>query len=151
MQYTFTFEGNLGDTPELRVTPSGVPVAKLSVGHSTRYRTADGAWADGKTTWITVTCWRQLAERVANLKKGDTVIVDACDDLSAWAYTVQATGKPAARLQVTASNVAVSLRFSDAVSQRAARTARPDEMQDPWAADEQAADTADELVLEPAA
>jgi single-strand DNA-binding protein len=145
MQFTFTFEGNLGDAPELRVTPSGVTVAKMSVGHNTRYRTADGTWADGKTTWITVTCWRQLAERVANLKKGDTVIVDARDDLAAWAYTVQATGKPAARLQVTASNVAVSMRFADAASQRTPRTARTDEMEDPWAADEPAIDTAAEL------
>lgn len=134
MQFTFTFEGNLGSAPELRVTPSGVAVAKMSVGHNTRRRNAAGEWVNGDPIWIDVTCWRDLAERVANLSKGDTVIVDARDDLSAWAFLAQATNKPAARLQVTANNVAVSMRFADATSNRTTRAAgRSDDMQDPWA------------------
>ncbi|GAA0812122.1 single-stranded DNA-binding protein [Spirilliplanes yamanashiensis] len=133
MQYTFTFEGNLGSAPELRFTPSGVAVAKMSVGHNTRRRTADGKWVNGPTLWIDVTCWRELAERVAQLRKGDTVVVDARDDLSAWAYLAQSTEKPAARLQVTANNVAVSMRFAEATASRTPRAAATDDMDDPWA------------------
>ncbi|HLL67508.1 MAG TPA: single-stranded DNA-binding protein [Micromonosporaceae bacterium] len=136
MQFTFTFEGNLGSAPELRFTPSGVAVAKMSVGHNTRRRNQSGEWVNGSTVWIDVTCWRDLAERVANLSKGDTVIIDARDDLSAWAYLAQATNKPAARLQVTANNVAVSMRFAEATANRTARPAGPDDMDDPWAGTE---------------
>ena len=133
MQFTFTLEGNLGSAPELRLTPSGVAVAKMSVGHNTRRRNTAGERVNGPTLWIDVTCWRELAERVANLSKGDTVIVDARDDLSAWAYLNQNTNKPAARLQITANNVAVSMRFAEATANCAARPAGPDDMEDPWA------------------
>jgi single-strand DNA-binding protein len=133
MQFTFTFEGNLGSAPELRVTPSGVAVAKMSVGHNTRRRTSAGEWVNGPTLWVDVTCWRELAERVANLNKGDTVIVEARDDLSAWAYLNQNTNKPAARLQVTANNVAVSMRFAEATANRTPHPAGPQDMEDPWA------------------
>jgi single-strand DNA-binding protein len=133
MQFTFALEGNLGSAPELRVTPSGVAVAKMSVGHNTRRRNQAGEWVNGPTLWIDVTCWRELAERVANLKRGDTVIVEARDDLAAWAYLNQTTSKPAARLQVTANNVAVSMRFAEATANRSTRAAGPDDMDDPWA------------------
>ena len=48
MQFTFTFEGNLGSAPEVRFTPSGVAVAKMSVGHNTRRRNA-AATSSGTT------------------------------------------------------------------------------------------------------
>jgi single-strand DNA-binding protein len=146
MLFTFTIEGNLGAAPELRHTPSGVPVAKISVGHNTRRRNQSGEWVNGPTVWIDVTCWRELAERVANLTKGDTVIVDARDDLSAWPFTVQATGSPAARLQVTANNVAVSMRFAEATANRTPSPTGPDPMDDPWAGtDAQAPDSPAEI------
>ncbi|GGJ75628.1 hypothetical protein GCM10010123_02020 [Pilimelia anulata] len=137
MQFNLTFEGNLGADPELRVTPSGVSVARMSVGHSTRRRDAkSGEWENGPTVWIEVTCWRELADRVAGLKRGDTVIVDGRNDLSAWAYTVQASGKPAAKLQVTANNVSVSMRFAEAASLRKPRTTVAPDNEDMWAGTE---------------
>ncbi|GAA2522690.1 single-stranded DNA-binding protein [Pilimelia columellifera] len=145
MQFTFNFEGNLGADPELRVTPSGVMVAKMSVGHSTRRRTTAGEWENGPTVWVEVTCWRELAERVSQLKRGDTVIVDARDDLAAWAYTNQGSGKAAAKLQVTANNVAVSMRFAEAQALRKQRNVVADN-DDPWAgADAQVPDSPAEI------
>jgi single-strand DNA-binding protein len=140
MQFQLTFEGNLGSAPELRFTPAGKAIAKLSVGHSTRRRTAAGEWVDGPTVWIEVTCWETLAERVATLNRGDTVLVEARDDLTAWAYLNQNTDKPAARLQVTAANVAVSMRFAAAQSLRTAKPAATAEVEDPWA-DAESTDT----------
>jgi single-strand DNA-binding protein len=148
MQFTLTLEGNLGSAPELRFTPAGVAVARMSVGHNTRRRNQAGEWVNGPTMWIDVTCWRELAERVARLSKGDTVIVDARDDLSAWPYLAKADNKPAARLQVTATNVAVSLRFADATAQRTQRPTGPADMDDPWAGTDvpdSPAEIADEL------
>ncbi|MFK3983074.1 single-stranded DNA-binding protein [Micromonospora sp. NPDC050397] len=131
MLFSFTFEGNLADEPELRYSPAGKAVCKLRVGHNTRRRTTAGEWVNGPTMWVTVTCWEALAERVAeSAKKGDTVIVDARDDLTVWAYLNQTTEKPAGQLQVTAANVALSMRFAAAQSQR---TAKPATEQDPWA------------------
>ena len=126
MQFTFTFEGNLAADPELRITESGKAICRMRVGHNTRRRTTAGEWVNGPTMWVTVTAWETLAERAAELRKGDTVIVDARDDLSVWAYTHQANNAPAGQLQVTAANISLSLRFKPAQSVTADSTAGDD-------------------------
>ncbi|GAA2758607.1 single-stranded DNA-binding protein [Actinopolymorpha rutila] len=41
-----------------------------------RYDRNQGGWVDGQTTYVTVVCWRTLAENVAgSLHKGDPVVV----------------------------------------------------------------------------
>jgi single-strand DNA-binding protein len=127
MQFTFTFEGNLAEDAELRFTPTGKAVCKLRVGHNTRRRTTTGEWVNGPTMWVTVTAWVTLAERAADLGKGDIVTIDARDDLSTWAYLNQATNSPAAQLQVTAVNIALSLRFNGATSTPAPTAASVDD------------------------
>jgi single-strand DNA-binding protein len=117
MLYSFTIEGNITRAPELRVTPQGTAVAQFTMVRNARRRDAKGNWVDGRAVWLTVTCWRGLAERVADLRKGDTVIVEAADDLHAEAYN------GSANLRVTANNVAVSMRFAEA---RSLRTPRPE-------------------------
>lgn len=51
--------GRLGADPEVRYTPSGTPVANLSLAVEDRW--------NGKvtTSWLRVVCWRKLAEIVA--------------------------------------------------------------------------------------
>ena len=120
MLFDFKFEGNLAADPELRFTPTGKAVTKLRVAHNTRRRTNEG-WVDGTPMFITVTAWEDLAERVADLHKGDTVIVEARDDLSIWSFINQDTQKAGGQLQVTAANVALSLRFKGATAVRADR------------------------------
>lgn len=115
MLFTFMIEGNLGENPELRKTRDGKNVAQLRVGRTSR-RVRDGEWVDAHTTWVTVTAWEELAERCMSLKKGDTVVVTGRDDLRPWAYTRRADGEAAAELQVTASNIALSMRFKSAES-----------------------------------
>jgi single-strand DNA-binding protein len=124
MQFTLTFEGNLAADSELRITESGKAICKFRVGHKTRRRNPAGEWVNGKTMWVTVTAWETLAERVAELFKGDTVIIDARDDLNAWAYLNQEHNTPAAQFQVTAVNVSLSLRFNGATSPRSHRRQR---------------------------
>lgn len=133
MHFNFTFEGNLADEPELRFTETGRAVCRLRVGHNTRRRSNAGEWVNGPTMWVTVTAWEALAERIAgSLHKGDTVLVDGRDDLSVWAYVNQNNDKPAGQLQVTAANVALSLRFNPARSERADKPAAGE---DSWAHD----------------
>jgi single-strand DNA-binding protein len=128
MQFTLTFEGNLAADPELRITESGKAVCKFRVGRNTRRRNPAGEWVNGNTMWVTVTAWETLAERVAELSKGDTVI-DARDDLNAWAYLNQEHNTPAAQIQVTAANVSLSLRFNGVTNTPAPTATSVD---DPW-------------------
>lgn len=59
--------GNLVADPELRFLPSGQAVAKLRIACSDRRKNKDtGVWEDGDTTYLSITCWRQLAENTAN-------------------------------------------------------------------------------------
>ena len=115
MQFDLTIEGNVAEAPELRFLPSGKALAKFRLGHNTRRRTTAGEWVDGPTVWFTVAVWEALAERVVeSIRKGDTVTVNARNDLSVFAYINQSTQKAAGELQITAANVAISLRFAEA-------------------------------------
>lgn len=65
--------GNVGGSVEFR--NNGVPVATFRLAHTPRVRRND-LWVDAPTTWITVTCFRSLAENVAaSVHKGHPVLV----------------------------------------------------------------------------
>lgn len=94
--------GNLGGDPELRYTPSGVPVTSFNVAVNRRW-TDDQGKAQEETTWFRVSAWRKQAE-VANqyLRKGRQVMV--IGRVSARAYTA-ANGEAKASLEVTADTI----------------------------------------------
>ena len=68
--------GHLGRDPEMRYTPSGVPVTTLSVATNRNWTNADGTPGE-ETCWFRVSCWNRMAE-VTNqyLKKGRMVMVE---------------------------------------------------------------------------
>jgi len=69
-----TLIGNLVDDPELRFTPSGVAMTKVRFAVNKRYQ-KDGEWQE-ETSFFGGTCWRDLAENVAeSLQKGLRIIV----------------------------------------------------------------------------
>lgn len=72
-----TMLGNVVDTPKLRRTKNGHFVANFRVASTPRrYDREQGAWVDGKTLFVTVTCWRALGENVArSLRKGQPIVV----------------------------------------------------------------------------
>jgi single-strand DNA-binding protein len=72
---TTTIVGNLTETPELRFTPNGAPVANFTVAVTPRRPDGQGGWEDGETSFLRCTAWRSLAENVAELGKGTRVIV----------------------------------------------------------------------------
>ncbi len=68
--------GNLGKDPELRYTPSGVPVATFSLATSERFKDRNGQQQE-KTEWHNVVAWRQLAEICGKyLHKGKQVYIE---------------------------------------------------------------------------
>ena len=62
--------GRLGQDPELRYTPSGKAVARMSVAVNERYGENE------RTYWFPVICWNGLGETVSQyLHKGSKVAV----------------------------------------------------------------------------
>ena len=94
--------GNLGTDPEMRFTPSGIPVTSFRVAVNRRWTDSNGELRE-KTTWFRVTAWRKLAEQCNQyLSKGRLVLVEGEIDASAW---LDNEGQPRATLELTARNV----------------------------------------------
>lgn len=69
--------GHLGKNPELRVTPTGKSVCRLSVATSNRtFDKKTQKWVDKDPDWHNVIIWGELAEKVAQeFSKGDAIMV----------------------------------------------------------------------------
>lgn len=103
MYQQITLIGNLGNEPELRYTPSGVPVVSFNLAVNKSWTDAEGGKQD-KTTWFRVTAWRKLAEIAAQyLAKGKQVlIVGELEDARAF---TDRDGNNRASLEVTAQTI----------------------------------------------
>jgi single-strand DNA-binding protein len=76
--------GNLGKDPEVKYTPSGTPVAKLTIATNERYKDKNGQWQD-RTEWHNVVLWQRLAEIAGEyLKKGGKVYVEGRLQTRSW-------------------------------------------------------------------
>lgn len=128
-----TIEGNLTDEPELRFTPQGVPVASFTVAANSRRRAPDGSWQDGDPLFLRVTCWRQLAENVADsLHRGTSVVV--VGELKQNSYEDR-EGNKRTSYEVNAQNVGPSLRYATTDVKKVGREQPQQQQQitDPWA------------------
>src|SRR6266852_5312782 len=68
--------GNLGKDPEVKYTPSGVPVAKFSIATNERFKDKAGEWQD-RTEWHNIVVWQRLAEIIGEyVKKGSKVYIE---------------------------------------------------------------------------
>jgi len=73
-----TIIGWLAANPICRTTSGGVPVSSLRVGCTPRrFDKSVGQWQDMPSMFITVNCWRGLADnvRVSDMKLGQPVII----------------------------------------------------------------------------
>lgn len=76
MYQKVTIVGNLGNDPEMRYTPSGVPVTRFSVATNRRWTGPEGDSRE-ETAWFRVSAWRRLAETCNQyLSKGRQVLVE---------------------------------------------------------------------------
>ena len=118
-----TFVGNLTDDPELRYTGGGTPVATLRVASNRRWTGRDGQQQE-ETTFMNVNAWRDLAENASeSLSKGDRVIIigrvkvrnyENKDNQTVWVTEIEA------------DEIAPSLRWAKATTQRANRSSDGD-------------------------
>lgn len=125
MYHTIIIVGNLGRDPEMRYTPSGLPVTSFSVA-SNRTFTRDNQQVK-ETIWFKVTTWGKQAETCNNyLKKGSKVLIEGRltpgDNGSPRMWTAQ-DGTSRSSYDVTANTV----RF---LSSRGGEDEMPDAMID---------------------
>jgi len=72
-----TMVGNVVADIRQATTKQGVDVASFRFASTERrYDRGKGLWVDGETNYVTVNCWRQLAQNVLEcVHKGDPVVV----------------------------------------------------------------------------
>lgn len=76
--------GNLGKDPEVKYTPSGVPVAKFSLATNERYKDKSGEWQD-RTEWHNLVAWQRHAEIIGEyVKKGSKIYIEGRLQTSSW-------------------------------------------------------------------
>src|SRR5262245_26865504 len=137
--------GNLGKDPEVKYTPSGVPVAKFSLATNERYKDKGGEWQE-RTEWHNIVAWQRLAEIVGEyVKKGSKIYVEGRLQTSSWED--KQSGEKKYRTEIIAQDlVLLGGRGEGDAEGRASRGAAASAGLDqrPAPADEHAAEITDE-------
>ena len=121
MDNSVTLVGNLVDDPELRVTPSGVALAKLRFAVNRRYQ-RNGEWQED-TSFFTGTCWRDMAENVAeSLTKGTRVVLNGRLEQRSWETQ---DGDKRSVVEIQIDEIGPSLRWATASVTRTPRASGP--------------------------
>jgi len=93
--------GNLTRDPELRVTPQGLSICKLSIAVNRNYKTANGEEQE-ETTYVDVDAFGKPAEIISKyMAKGRPILVDGRLKTDSW--TNQA-GEKRSKLKVVLEN-----------------------------------------------
>ena len=76
--------GNVGADPEVKYTPSGIPVGKFTLATNERFKNKSGEWQD-RTEWHNIVAWQRLAEIVGEyVSKGSKVYIEGKLQTSSW-------------------------------------------------------------------
>jgi single-strand DNA-binding protein len=115
-----TITGNCTRDPELRYTNNGMQIATFGVAINQRKRNDSGQWEDGETSYFDVTCFRELAENVAeSVSKGTRVIVAGNLKQRSWETP---DGDRRSKVEIIADEVGPSLRWATASIERMGRS-----------------------------
>ncbi len=81
-----TLVGNVATDVRTTTSQAGVPISSFRIASTTRrFERGRGGWSDLDTLYVTVVCWRALAEHVAaSLAKGDPVVVHGRLRMRQW-------------------------------------------------------------------
>lgn len=114
--------GYVAREPKYRKTHNGYSYTSLRVGYTPRRVDRDsGEWSDGGTSFVTVFCWRGLADNVATcVRKGDPVVVKG--KLQVRPY-INKDGASRVAVEIEASSLGHDLARGVANFQRAHRAA----------------------------
>ncbi|MYI15259.1 MAG: single-stranded DNA-binding protein, partial [Acidimicrobiaceae bacterium] len=102
---TVTVVGNVTRDPELRFAQSGMAIAQFGLAWNRRRQDQED-----EVSFFDVTCFRQLAENVAeSLKKGARVVVYGTLQQRSWEND---QGDRRSKVEILADDVAPSLRWA---------------------------------------
>lgn len=119
MTANVTLVGNLTADPTLRFTPSGAPVATFGLAVNRRWKGQNDQWQE-QVSFFNVTCWRDLAQNVAeSVDKGTRVVVSG--RLEQRSYENR-EGEKRSVVEVTADDIGPSLRWATAAVHRNQRS-----------------------------
>lgn len=114
-----TVSGVVASDPRAMVLDNSVRITNFRLASTSRRRDRAGQWVDGDTTWLNVTCWRNLAANAAmSIRKRDRVIVHG--RLRVRPYTT-AEGVERLAVEVEADSVGHDLAFGTSVYTRVRR------------------------------
>lgn len=122
---TVTIIGNATREPEVRHTNSGFTIASFGVAINQRKKNAStGEWEDGDPSYFDVTCFRELAENVAEtITKGSRVIVAGTLRQSSWETP---EGDKRSKVEIIADEVGPSLRWATATIEKVGKSGAPE-------------------------
>ena len=112
---TVTVVGNVTRDPELRFAQSGMAIAQFGLAWNRRRQDQED-----EVSFFDVTCFRQLAENVAeSLKKGARVVVYGTLQQRSWEND---QGDRRSKVEILADDVAPSLKWATAAVTRNERS-----------------------------
>lgn len=117
--------GNVATTPRYLQTDEGLSITSFRIASTARkFDRGTQRWVDGETTFLTVTCFRGLADNVAvSLDKGQRVIVNGKLRVKPWARD----GKSGTNVEIDAWSVGHDLSFGTATFNRVVRIDKADQ------------------------
>jgi single-strand DNA-binding protein len=111
--------GVVASDPRAVVLDNNVRITSFRLASTRRRRDRSGQWVDGETTWLNITCWRNLAANVADsVAKRDRVVVHG--RLRVRKYT-GSDGAERLSVEVEADSVGHDLTFGTSVFSRVRR------------------------------
>lgn len=145
MDALVTMTGRVGTSVDLRATKYGFPYARFRMAHTPRVQ-RDGEWADGETTWVSVRCYKALAENIAySLRKGDPVLVTGRLRTESWVDSSEVSRDS---LVLEAISLGHDLALGQAYYRKPERRPQPESDQAPEDTEQGAVESGEERVLE---
>jgi single-strand DNA-binding protein len=119
---SLTVCGNVATTPRSVQTNEGLSITSFRIASTARkFDRGTQRWVDAETTFLTVTCFRGLADNVAaSLDKGQRVIVTGKLRVKPWARD----GKSGTNVEIDAWSVGHDLAFGTSTFNRIVRIER---------------------------
>ena len=109
---TVTIAGNVDPEPELRFTPTGQATATFGIAVNRTWTDRQSQERKESTSFFDVVAWGPLAENAAtSLTKGTRVVVTGRLDQRSWE---SAEGDKRSKVEITADDLAPSLRWATA-------------------------------------
>jgi single-strand DNA-binding protein len=111
-----TITGNLTREPELRFTPTGQATATFGIAVNRTWTARQSQERKESTSFFDIVAWGPLAENAAtSLTKGTRVVVTGRLDQRSWE---SAEGDKRSKVEITADDLAPSLRWATATVTR---------------------------------